>query len=69
MIAPRPEFPMWRAPRPLSAVEMPPAPDVVPLPPSPHPAPPPPEVPPEVNDPVLPGQNEPIRDPVPPTTA
>ena len=43
-----------------------PQPDVVPLPPSPHPVPPPPATPPEVQDPVLPGQNEPVRDPVPP---
>ena len=53
-----------------SAVEMPqPTPDVVPLPPSPHPVPPPIDVPPEVIDPVLPGELEPIRDPLPPTTA
>ena len=54
----------------LSAVAMPPlVPDVVPLPPSPHPVPPPIDVPPEVIDPVLPGELEPIRDPLPPTTA
>ncbi|MES2960570.1 MAG: hypothetical protein V4792_20445 [Pseudomonadota bacterium] len=43
-----------------------PEPNVVPLPPSPHPVPPAPATPPEVQDPVLPGQNEPVRDPVPP---
>lgn len=42
-----------------------PRPEVVPLPPSPHPVPPPPATPPEVRDPLLPGQNEPVRDPVP----
>ena len=54
----------------FSAVEMPPlVPDGVPLPPSPHPVPPPIDVPPEITDPVLPGELEPIRDPLPPTTA
>jgi len=42
-----------------------PEPNVVPLPPSPHPVPPTPATPPEVQDPDVPGQNEPIRDPVP----
>ena len=55
---------------PVHATEMPqPVPAVVPLPPSPHPLPPPVELPPEVNDPVLPGEIQPIRDPLPPTTA
>ncbi len=54
----------------LRATEMPqPVPDGVPPMPSPHPVPPPVEVPPEVNDPVLPGEIQPIRDPLPPTTA
>lgn len=52
------------------ATEMPqPVPDGVPPMPSPHPVPPPSEVPPEVNDPVLPGEIQPVRDPLPPTTA
>lgn len=46
-----------------------PEPDGIPFPPSPHPGPPPSDVPPEVNDPVLPGEIQPIRDPLPPTTA
>lgn len=54
----------------VHATEMPqPVPDVVPPMPSPYPVPPPSEVPPEVNDPVLPGEIQPIRDPLPPTTA
>ena len=46
-----------------------PEPDVVPMPPPGRPVPPPPETPPEVQDPVLPGELEPVRDPVPPTTS
>ena len=53
-----------------------PAPDVVPLPPSPHPVPAPPPQPPEIpmpspdriTDPFLPGQNEPVGEPVVPST-
>lgn len=48
-------------------VEVPqPAPDVVPLPPSQHPVPPPPPHPPEIIEAFVPGQNEPIRDPIVP---
>ena len=55
---------------PVHATEMPsPVPNEVPLPPSPYPVPPPLDVPPEVNDPVLPGEIQPVRDPLPPTTA
>lgn len=43
-----------------------PSPNVVPLPPSPHPVPPQPPVPPEIIDPVPPGGNEPVYDPVEP---
>ena len=43
----------------------PPTPDTVPMPPSPHPVPPPPEVPPEIIDPPLPGEQQPIVDPIP----
>ncbi len=51
-----------------AGVEVPqPAPDVVDLPPSPHPVPTPPPRPPEINDPIQPGQNVPIRDPMVPT--
>jgi len=63
-------------PRVWLAVDVPPpSPDVVPLPPSPHPVPLPPaipefpEVPPEIIDPVLPGQIEPIREPIVPITS
>jgi len=45
-----------------------PSPDVVPLPPSPYPVPPPPSLPPGITDPILPGQNEPVRDPTVPIT-
>lgn len=53
----------------------PPSPDVVPIPPSPHPVPPPPalpefpELPPEITEPVLPGKNQPVREPIVPTTS
>lgn len=48
--------------RPL-AVDVPPTPpDTVPTPPPP---PTPPDIPPEVIDPVLPGENAPVRDPLP----
>jgi hypothetical protein len=45
-----------------------PSPDVVPLPPSPHQVPPSPVVPPEITEPTIPGQHEPVREPVGPTT-
>jgi hypothetical protein len=46
----------------------PPTPDIVPLPPSPHPIPPSPApVPPEIIEPLKPGQNEPVREPIVPT--
>lgn len=60
----RPVFPVtaWLQ----AATEVPqPPPDTVPLPPTPHPLPPPPDVPPEVNDPSMPGENVPVRDPTP----
>ena len=65
------------APVRLGGVDVPqPAPDVVPLPPSPHPVPAPPPQPPEIperfpdriTDPYLPGQNEPVGEPVVPST-
>ena len=47
-----------------TSVDVPqPSPDIVPLPPSPHPIPPSPVLPPEINEPTLPGQNEPVREP------
>jgi hypothetical protein len=53
-----------------AVVDIPPAPpEVVPLPPSPRPVPPPPEVPPEITDPIVPGQNVPVREPVQPMQA
>ena len=53
-----------------AGVEVPqPAPDVVPLPPSPHPIPPsesPVPTPPEINEPTMPGEHAPVRDPIVP---
>lgn len=51
-------------PRTLAAAEVPaPEPDVVPLPPSPHPTPPSPGAPPEIDEPIVPGEHVPVREP------
>ncbi|MDO9095162.1 MAG: hypothetical protein Q8R98_29995 [Rubrivivax sp.] len=64
----------WYPPAALAPVHLHAPPEQVPVPPPPLPVPEPgrpnprdPDTPPEINEPSLPGQHAPVRDPLPPT--